>query len=115
MYGDDYDERNDRPATEAEAHVEWHINSGVPMGTPGCPQDACHGPDEYDGYDIEQATDEAEYQKGVRETQQAQAAGPPGSEAREQAYREMEAQRDRDEVYHGLGEIDGGDGDDLPF
>lgn len=29
-------------ATEAEAHAEWHRNSGVPMGTPGCPQDACH-------------------------------------------------------------------------
>lgn len=28
-------------ATESEAHVEWHRNSGVPMGQPGCPQDAC--------------------------------------------------------------------------
>jgi hypothetical protein len=29
-------------ATQSEAHAEWHLNSGVPMGTPGCPQDACH-------------------------------------------------------------------------
>lgn len=29
-------------ATESEAHAEWHRNSGVPMGLPGCPQDACH-------------------------------------------------------------------------
>jgi len=36
-----YDEES-RPASEAEAHVEWHINAGVPMGTPGCPWDACH-------------------------------------------------------------------------
>lgn len=34
------------PATEAEAHAEWHRNSGVPMGTPGCPQDACHPAEE---------------------------------------------------------------------
>lgn len=29
-------------ATQADAHREWHLNAGVPMGTPGCPQDACH-------------------------------------------------------------------------
>jgi hypothetical protein len=29
-------------ATMADAHREWHSNTGVPMGTPGCPQDACH-------------------------------------------------------------------------
>jgi len=29
-------------ATMADAHREWHTNAGVPMGTPGCPQDACH-------------------------------------------------------------------------
>lgn len=29
-------------ATMADAHREWHLNTGVPMGTPGCPQDACH-------------------------------------------------------------------------
>lgn len=34
------------PATESEAHAEWHRNSGVPMGTPGCPQDACHADDD---------------------------------------------------------------------
>ena len=39
-------EEEGRLATDAEAHVEWHMNSGVPMGTPGCPQDACH-PDDY--------------------------------------------------------------------
>jgi len=38
-------------ATEADAHREWHRNTGVPMGTPGCPQDACFGPDEWDGPD----------------------------------------------------------------
>lgn len=33
-------------ATMSDAHAEWHRNAGVPMGTPGCPQDACHYPDE---------------------------------------------------------------------
>jgi hypothetical protein len=28
-------------ATMADAHSEWHRNAGVPMGQPGCPQDAC--------------------------------------------------------------------------
>lgn len=36
-------------ATMSDAHREWHLNSGVPMGTPGCPQDACHPVDEYEG------------------------------------------------------------------
>jgi hypothetical protein len=36
------DERESRCATPGEAHAEWHLNAGVPMGTPGCPQDACH-------------------------------------------------------------------------
>lgn len=41
------DDRHSRPATESEAHQEWHINAGIPMGTPGCPWDACHAePDE---------------------------------------------------------------------
>jgi hypothetical protein len=35
-------------ATMADAHREWHLNTGVPMGQPGCPQDACHPPDDYD-------------------------------------------------------------------
>lgn len=35
-------------ATESQAHREWHRNAGVPMGTPGCPQDACHPVEEYD-------------------------------------------------------------------
>jgi hypothetical protein len=34
-----------RVATMADAHVEWHRNAGVPMGQPGCPQDACHDDD----------------------------------------------------------------------
>lgn len=38
-------------ATMADAHREWHLNSGVPMGMPGCPQDACHAPDDYSDYD----------------------------------------------------------------
>lgn len=35
-------------ATIAEAHREWHANAGIPVGTPGCPQDACHPIDDYD-------------------------------------------------------------------
>ena len=38
----DYDDRYSRTATQAEAHAEWHLNAGVPMGQPGCPWDACH-------------------------------------------------------------------------
>jgi hypothetical protein len=34
-------------ATMADAHREWHRNAGVPIGQPGCPQDACHV-DDYD-------------------------------------------------------------------
>jgi len=34
-------------ATIADAHHEWHQNTGIPIGTPGCPQDACHLPDPY--------------------------------------------------------------------
>lgn len=37
-----------RTATEAEAHVEWNLNAGVPMGQPGCPWDACHLPDDHE-------------------------------------------------------------------
>lgn len=33
-------------ASMADAHREWHHNTGVPMGQPGCPQDACHPIDE---------------------------------------------------------------------
>lgn len=32
-------------ATMADAHREWHLNTGIPIGTPGCPQDACHLPE----------------------------------------------------------------------
>lgn len=35
-------------ATMADAHREWHTNTGTPMGTPGCPQDACHPIDDED-------------------------------------------------------------------
>jgi hypothetical protein len=35
-------------ATMADAHREWHLNAGVPMGTPGCPQDACHIEEPYE-------------------------------------------------------------------
>jgi len=41
-------EYESRPATEAEAHAEWHINAGIPMGTPGCPWDACHMMEEHE-------------------------------------------------------------------
>lgn len=50
---DSYRERQDAfapLATMADAHREWHANAGVPVGTPGCPQDACHV-DDYDDYD----------------------------------------------------------------
>jgi hypothetical protein len=39
---------------------------------------------------------DAEYRRGIHETEQAQARGPAGSEAREQAYLEMELQRERE-------------------
>lgn len=35
-------------ATMTEAHYEWHNNAGIPLGTPGCPMDACHRQDEND-------------------------------------------------------------------
>jgi hypothetical protein len=41
------DERESVLATPSDAHREWHLNSGFPMGTPGCPQDACHLPDDF--------------------------------------------------------------------
>lgn len=45
MYGDEWAPL----ATMADAHREWHWNTGVPIGQPGCPQDACHPvEDEYD-------------------------------------------------------------------
>ena len=47
-------------------------------------------------YEAEKARDEAEYQRGIQDTKAAQARGPAGSEAREQAYREMEAQWERE-------------------
>jgi hypothetical protein len=36
------------PATEADAHREWHLNAGVPVGQP-CPWDACDPAEEYEG------------------------------------------------------------------
>jgi hypothetical protein len=35
-------------ATMDDAHREWHRNTGVPMGQPGCPQDACDPPENYE-------------------------------------------------------------------
>lgn len=43
MYDED---RYSQVATMSDAHREWHANSGVPMGQPGCPQDACHPVDD---------------------------------------------------------------------
>ena len=85
-YGDQmWDDRLDMPddrhtqyATEAEAHVEWHLNSGVPMGTPGCPQDACH--DEPDDYD-----DEPPYGSFPEESGAEDLRGAPYSEALREA------------------------------
>lgn len=62
------DEWNDRfapMATMSDAHSEWHRNSGNPMGTPGCPMDACHPPEpdrcgECGAYDPEECTCEAD-------------------------------------------------------
>lgn len=31
----------DRPATESEAHAEWHQNTGVPIWKGVCPWDCC--------------------------------------------------------------------------
>lgn len=39
---------------------------------------------------------EADYQRGVSETEEAQAAGPPGSAAREAAYLETELRAERE-------------------
>lgn len=44
----EYEDRYAPLATMSDAHSEWHRNAGVPMGTPGCPQDACHPIDDYD-------------------------------------------------------------------
>lgn len=35
------DERFSVLATPSDAHREWHRNTGIPVGLPGCPQDAC--------------------------------------------------------------------------
>lgn len=59
------EERYEPLATMADAHREWHWNTGIPIGTPGCPQDACHYPDDLHGdEEDEQAWHEAqpEYQ-----------------------------------------------------
>jgi len=41
-------------------------------------------------------TETDEYERGKRDTERAQQAGPPGSPEREAAYREMEAQWERE-------------------
>lgn len=59
MFGDEADDFGP-PATEAEAHLEWHRNSGVPVGEP-CPWDACHsaGEEAYEEYLAQQAEEDA--------------------------------------------------------
>lgn len=42
-YNEAMSERSRPLATMADAHREWHANAGTPVGTPGCPQDACDG------------------------------------------------------------------------
>jgi hypothetical protein len=42
------DERHAVLATPGDAHREWHWNTGIPMGTPGCPQDACHPVEDFE-------------------------------------------------------------------
>ena len=49
MYGPHADDYGTL-ATMSDAHSEWHRNAGVPMGQPGCPQDACD-PGWYDDED----------------------------------------------------------------
>jgi hypothetical protein len=39
------DERYSRTATPSEAHAEWHHNTGLKYG---CPQDACHPPEDFE-------------------------------------------------------------------
>ena len=53
----EYENRFTPAASEAEAHLEWHRNAGVPLGTPGCPWDACHDDDGYDAYQAEIAAE----------------------------------------------------------
>lgn len=53
MFGDEWAPL----ATMADAHREWHLNTGTPMGQAGCPQDACH-PDLDDDYEQEPPTAE---------------------------------------------------------
>lgn len=54
-YFERLEEQNFTPATESELHRAWHRENGVPLGQPGCPQDACHLPDDIDGEDQDQA------------------------------------------------------------
>jgi hypothetical protein len=39
------DERYSHTATPGEAHAEWHRNTGQRYG---CPQDACHPPEDFE-------------------------------------------------------------------
>lgn len=74
----EYDERFAPMATMSDSHAEWHRNAGVPMGTPGCPQDACHPPEDWRDYE------EPEPVKAVRcgnkRTHGAQVVYHPGAE-----------------------------------
>jgi len=47
-------------------------------------------------HDMIARSDNAEYERGVNDTRRAQEAGPAGSDEREAAYREMEAQWERE-------------------
>ena len=49
-----------------------------------------YDPNEGADIDGQAERDEAEYQRGIRETELAQQAGPPGSAAREAAYLELD-------------------------
>jgi hypothetical protein len=63
-------------ATIADAHREWHINAGVPMGLPGCPQDACHVPE----FDTDEEGDAWFAQFPVRDTEPVIEEEPPTCE-----------------------------------
>lgn len=60
-------EEHTQIATEAEAHVEWHLNAGVPIGQGPCPWDAC-GHDEYGQEDFPPEAPTPEFPFGPRST-----------------------------------------------
>ena len=46
MWGQHPDDMGEM-ATPHTAHLEWHTNTGVPLGVSGCPQDGCDNQDEF--------------------------------------------------------------------